>query len=221
MSTQGTRGGGHSRVPPGGGVALGTRESGARAALAHPPAPLSPFRSCARGAGGAVEVRVGQSRRGPGWHGFAAAGAQPGARKRGVSCSRNPAGCNVTPTAAGGGWGGGEAGGGRREVVLGEWDTREGEAGRNGDGREGVRDAEGPGVLLSAPLGAWRVGSKGGDRRDAEFARKRGVEERELIWTAERNLREAEIDTGRLTDKWSVKGDREKWRERPIQGEGV
>lgn len=79
-----------------------TRESGERAALAHPPVRLSPFRSCARGAGGAVEVRVGQSRRGPGWHSFAAAGAQPGARKRGVSCSGNPAGCNVTPTAAGG-----------------------------------------------------------------------------------------------------------------------
>lgn len=29
-------------------------------------------------------------------------------------------------------------------------------------------------------------------------------------------MREAEIDIGRLTDKWSVKGDRERWRERPI-----
>lgn len=65
--------------------------------------------------------------------------------------------------------------------MLSEWDKR-GEAGRNGDGREGVRDAEGPGVLLSAPLGAWGVGTKGlGDRRGAEFARKRGVEDRELI----------------------------------------
>lgn len=80
-----------------------------------------------------MEVLVGQSRRGPGWHSFAAAGAQPGARKRGVSCSRNPAGCNVTPTAAGGAGGGrgdgGEEGGrwcsvsGTREERLGEMVT--------------------------------------------------------------------------------------------------
>lgn len=52
-------------------------------------------------------------------------------------------------------------GGGRWCPVTG---TREGEAGRDGDGREGVRDAEGPGVLLSAPLG---------DSGDAEFTRER------------------------------------------------
>lgn len=65
------------------------------------------------GAKEGAEVRVGASGRGPGRHSSAAAGTQPGARKRGVSCSQSPAGCNVTPTAAGG-WGRGAAVGRRR-----------------------------------------------------------------------------------------------------------
>lgn len=119
---------------PGGGIRALDSRPRAGAALTPSPGPAKSSSEVVRAGSGVpegAEVRVGASGRGPGWHRLVAAGAQPGARKRGVSCSRSPAGCNVTPTAAGGGgWDGG--GGGARRLGR-----REGETGRDGDGRKG------------------------------------------------------------------------------------
>ena len=143
-------------------------------------------------------MRVGERGRGPGWHSSAAAGAQPGARKRGVSCSRSPAGCNVTPTAAGGG-------GGRRRPETGTGETEtQGEMGTEGKARE----TQPLGVLGLAPrrLG---IGSKGGDG-DREGCRgcQREAEKRVRNRSAgERNLRGAgpDGDTGRHRKRRGVK----------------
>lgn len=92
------------------GFALGTRGGRAGAARRPPPAREVRSRSCARGARGGGGAGV--ERAGAGRLRLAAAGARPGARKRGVSCSQSPAGCNVTPTAAGG----------VGEAAPGDWD---------------------------------------------------------------------------------------------------
>ncbi|VCX40908.1 unnamed protein product, partial [Gulo gulo] len=147
-----------------------------------------------------------------GWHSSAAAGAQPGARKRGVSCSRSPAGCNVTPTAAGGG-------GGRRRPETGTGETeRQGEMGT----QEKAREAQRLRVLRSAPrrLG---VGNNGGEgdgggcrvcQREAEKRVRNGS-------AGETNLRgRRDGDTGRHWERWSLKGTGkggERDRERPSE----
>lgn len=159
----------------------GTADEGIPPPLSWLAKPAPEVARAGSGARRAAEVRVGKSRRALGWHSLAAAGTQPGARKRGVSCSRSPAGCNVTPTAAGGG-----AGRRRRETGTGETETERWR--RKGRGARHRRLGS-----TECPPGSLGRGEERGKERQREGC---GVlrEVENNLRGEERNLGEAERD---------------------------